>query len=125
MKSENHVAKLDKEISNLKAQLDLSNVEKTETTEKFELLLATRDEEVKSLEKNIKDALAEMQSIRNELNVAKEAVQVANETSKAALNGAEDAEKAREETKEEMKALQLKLDHAAVSYTHLTLPTKA
>ena len=41
MKSENHVAELDKEISNLKAQLDLSNVEKTETTEKFELLLAT------------------------------------------------------------------------------------
>ena len=83
-KSENHVAELDKEISNLKAQLDLSNVEKTETTEEFELLLATRDKEVKSLEKNIKDALAEMQSIRNELNVTKEAVQVANETSKAA-----------------------------------------
>jgi len=124
MKSENHVAELDKEISNLKAQLDLSNVEKTETTEKFELLLATRDEEVKSLEKNIKDALAEMQSIRNELNVAKEAVQVANETSKAALNGAEDAEKAREETKEEMKALQLKLDHAeeALKNTQISAP---
>ena len=124
MKSENHVAKLDKEISNLKAQLDLSNVEKTETTEKFELLLATRDEEVKSLEKNIKDALAEMQSIRNELNVAKKAVQVANETSKAALNGAEDAEKAREETKEEMKALQLKLDHAeeALKNTQISAP---
>ena len=123
-KSENHVAELDKEISNLKAQLDLSNVEKTETTEKFELLLATRDEEVKSLEKNIKDALAEMQSIRNELNVAKEAVQVANETSKAALNGAEDAEKAREETKEEMKALQLKLDHAeeALKNTQISAP---
>jgi chromosome segregation ATPase len=124
MKSENHVAELDKEISNLKAQLDLSNVEKTETTEKFELLLATRDEEVKSLEKNIKDALAEMQSIRNELNVAKKAVQVANETSKAALNGAEDAEKAREETKEEMKALQLKLDHAeeALKNTQISAP---
>ena len=124
MKSENHVAELDKEISNLKAQLDLSIVEKTETTEKFELLLATRDEEVKSLEKNIKDALAEMQSIRNELNVAKEAVQVANETSKAALNGAEDAEKAREETKEEMKALQLKLDHAeeALKNTQISAP---
>jgi chromosome segregation ATPase len=123
-KSENHVAELDKEISNLKAQLDLSNVEKTETTEKFELLLATRDEEVKSLEKNIKDALAEMQSIRNELNVAKKAVQVANETSKAALNGAEDAEKAREETKEEMKALQLKLDHAeeALKNTQISAP---
>jgi len=124
MKSENRVAELDKEISNLKAQLDLSNVEKTETTEKFKLLLATRDEEVKSLEKNIKDALAEMQSIRNELNVAKEAVQVANETSKAALNGAVDAEKAREETKEEMKALQLKLDHAeeALKNTQISAP---
>ena len=124
MKSENHVAELDKDISNLKAQLDLSNVEKTETTEKFELLLATRDEEVKALEKNMEDALAEMQSIRNELNVAKEAVQVANETSKAALNGAVDAEKAREETKEEMKALQLKLDHAeeALKNTQISAP---
>ena len=65
-----------------------------------------------------------MQSIRNELNVAKEAVQVANETSKAALNGAEDAEKAREETKEEMKALQLKLDHAeeALKNTQISAP---
>ena len=124
MKSENHVAELDKDISNLKAQLDLSNVEKTETTEKFELLLATRDEEVKALEKNMEDALAEMQSIRNELNVAKEAVQVANETSKAALNGAVDAEKAHEETKEEMKALQLKLDHAeeALKNTQISAP---
>jgi len=124
MKSENRVAELDKEISNLKAQLDLSNVEKTETTEKFKLLLATRDEEVKSLEKNIKDALAEMQSIRNESNVAKEAVRVASETSKAALNGAEEAEKAHEETKEEMKALQLKLDHAeeALKNTQISAP---
>jgi chromosome segregation ATPase len=96
----------------LKSLLNLSNVEKMETTEKFELLLATRDEEVKTLEKNKRDALDEIESIREELNVAKEAVEVANETSKAALTGAEDAEKAHEATKEEMKALQLKLDHA-------------
>ncbi len=34
-KSEMHAAELNKEISNLKAQLDLSNTEKMETTEKI------------------------------------------------------------------------------------------
>ena len=111
-KSEMHAAELNKEISNLKAQLDLSNTEKIETTEKFELLLAARDEEVRTFEKKNRDALDEVESIRAELEVAKKAVEVANETSKAAVNASEDAKKAHEESVEEVKAIQLKLNHA-------------
>ena len=132
MNKEETSKKEDKSKDTKNNQIDKNNIDQPEKENAEEAKELSLDEKIKELEEKIVRLYAEMENQRRRYDKEKdEAFEYGGFSfAKEALNLLDNLERSREslkndETIKDQDILKKVISHLAVSYTHLTLPTKA